>query len=55
MIYLILLYIIGCLLIALYQTNKDKKIYYSNYKNCLLALSEYDKSLAEYLSKEGEL
>ena len=51
----ILLFIIGCLIIRLYQVNQDKKIYYSNYKNCLLALAEYDKGLAEYLEKRGDL
>ena len=50
----ILLFIIGCLIIRLYQVNQDKKIYYHNYKSCLLALAEYDKGLAEYLEKRGE-
>ena len=50
MIY-ILLYIIGCLLIKLYRVNQEKKIYYHNYKSCLMALSECDPSLKEYLER----
>lgn len=50
MIY-ILLFIIGCLSIKLYRTNQDKNIYYSNYKQCLIALSECDPSLKEYLER----
>lgn len=52
---MIRIFIIGCLLIKLYKTNKQKNIYYSNYQNCLRALKEYDPKLSEYLSKENEV
>ena len=51
----IYLFIIGSLCIRLYQVSKEKKIYYSNYKNCLRALADYDKDLKAYLEKEGKL
>ena len=51
----LLFLIIGCLSIKLYQVNQDKKIYYHNYKSCLLVLAEYDKGLAEFLEKEGKI
>lgn len=36
-----------------FKLMKENKIYYSNYKNALKALAEYDKELARYLeSKE---
>lgn len=36
-----------------FKLMKENKIYYSNYKNTLKALAEYDKGLAIYLeSKE---
>ena len=47
----IYLFIIGCLSIKLYQVNKKKKIYYSNYRNCLLALGEFDPKVKEYVEK----
>lgn len=50
----ILLYIIGCLIIKLYRTNKDKKIYYHNYQSCLMALGEYDPKLKAYLESRGK-
>lgn len=50
MIY-ILLFIIGCLAIKLYRVNEEKKIYYSNYQNCLMALGEYDPGLKDYLER----
>ena len=53
MIY-ILIFIIGCLIIRLYQVNQQKKIYYSNYKNCLMALGEYDPKLKAHLESKGE-
>lgn len=36
------------LAIALYKTNKKKKIYYNNYQQCLRALADNDPKLAEY-------
>lgn len=37
------------LIYALYKTNRKKKIYYNNYKQCLRALADSDPKLAEYL------
>ena len=37
------------LIYALYKTNRKKKIYYNNYKQCLRALADNDHKLAEYL------
>lgn len=51
----ILTFIIGCLIIKLYRTNEEKKFYYSNYKNCLMALAEYDPKLKNYLESKGEI
>jgi len=34
---------------------RKNEINYSNYQNCLRALAEYDKNLAEYLEKEGKI
>lgn len=45
----IYLFIIGSLIIKLYQVNKKKKIYYSNYRNALLALGEFDPKVKEYV------
>ena len=45
----ILMFIIGCLLIKIYKLEKKNQINYSNYQNCLRALSEYDRELANYL------
>jgi len=39
--------------IGLIKYYKKNEINYSNYQNCLRALSEYDKDLAEYLEKDG--
>ena len=47
----ILIFVIGCLAIRLYQVNKEKNIYYSNYQNCLMALGEFDSKLKEYLER----
>ena len=47
----IYLFIIGSLIIELYKVNKKKKIYYSNYRNCLLALGEFDPKVKEYVEK----
>ena len=49
----ILLFIIGVLLIKLYQKTQENKINYNNYRSCLKALAEYDESLAEYLEKRN--
>lgn len=46
-----LLFVIGCLIIRLYQVNQKKKIYYSNYKNCLKVLAMYDNNLKSYLER----
>lgn len=40
--------------IALIRYYKKNEINYSNYQNCLRALSEYDLDLAKYLEKEGK-
>lgn len=50
MIY-ILLFMNACLIVRLYQVHQEKKIYYSNYKNCLMVLEEYDPKLKEYLER----
>lgn len=39
------------LVIALYKSNKKKKLYYNNYQQCLRALAESDPKLAEYLER----
>lgn len=39
------------LVIALYQANKKKKLYYNNYQQCLKALADSDPKLAEYLER----
>ena len=49
-----LLIIIVILLKIIYDLYTANKIYYSNYQNVLLALSEYDPKLAEYLKKRGD-
>ena len=41
----------GLLVIALYKSNKKKKLYYNNYQQCLRALAESDPKLAEYLER----
>lgn len=40
--------------IVLIRYYKKNEINYSNYQNCLRALSEYDSDLAQYLEKEGK-
>lgn len=50
----VLIFIIGCLIIKLYRTTKEKEIYYSNYKNCLMALEEYNPKLKEYLERNSK-
>jgi len=40
--------------IAYYKLWKKNNINYSNYKNCLKALAEYDPKLKEYLDKQEE-
>jgi len=47
--YFILMFILGCLLIKNRELAIKNKINYSNYKNALLALAEYDPKLAQYL------
>lgn len=50
---IILLLIITLLLYKLNYYKEKYKIYYNNYKQCLLALQEYDPKLKAYLeSKE---
>lgn len=51
----IYLFVIGSLCIKLYKVYKERKIYYHNYKSCLLVLSEFDKDLRDYLEKEGKI
>lgn len=51
MMYFVLIYIIGCLIIKLSKLSEENKINYSNYRNCLLALAEYDPKLKDYLEK----
>lgn len=40
------------LIYALYKSNRKKKIYYNNYKQCLRALADNDPKLAEYLRRK---
>lgn len=40
------------LIIALYKSNKKKKLYYNNYQQCLRALADSDPKLAEYLERK---
>ena len=40
------------LITELGKTKMERDIYYSNYRNCLLALKEHDKDLAKYLERE---
>ena len=35
-----------------FKLMKENKIYYSNYKNTLKSLAEYDKELAKYLENK---
>ena len=37
-----------------YKDMEEKKLYYSNYKNCLMALEEYDPKLKEYLERNSK-
>lgn len=46
---------IGCLLIHIVRVHKQLTIIETCYYNCLLALSEYDPDLKEYLEKENKL
>ncbi len=39
------------LIIALYKSNKKKKLFYNNYQQCLRALTESDPKLKEYLER----
>lgn len=41
------------LIYLLYKSNRDKKIYYNNYKQCLRALSDIDPKLARYLEERN--
>lgn len=41
--------------IAFIKYYRKNEINYSNYQNCLKTLAGYDKSLAEYLEKEGKI
>ena len=50
----ILVFVIGCLIIKLYRTTKERDIHYSNYKNCLMVLAEYDPKLKKYLEKDSD-
>lgn len=50
----IFLSILGCLCIKLYRVNQEKKIYYNNYRNCLLALGSLDPKLKEYLESRSK-
>ena len=45
--------IYAILLIILYKTNEQRKIYYNNYRQCLKALSELDPKLAKYLKDKN--
>lgn len=45
----ILIFIIIVLINEYRKLYKKNRINYSNYINCLIALSEYDKNLANYL------
>lgn len=48
---IIIAIIYSLLVIALYKSNKKKKLYYNNYQQCLRALAESDPKLAEYLER----
>ena len=50
----ILIFIISCLLIKLNRTIKQRNIYYNNYKQCLMVLSESDPELKRYLEEKDE-
>ena len=50
----IITFIIGCLLIKLNRTIKQRNIYYNNYKQCLMVLSESDPELKRYLEGKDE-
>lgn len=52
MIYLINLYVVGCLLIQMSNLNKMIKIYKNNYLTALKILGEYDPKLKEYLERK---
>lgn len=41
------------LIYLLYKSNREKKIYYNNYKQCLRALSDSDPKLARYLEERN--
>ena len=42
------------LAVIIRDLKKQRDVYYSNYKNCLLALKEHDKELAKYLESRDE-
>ena len=46
-------FIIGCLFIKNNRLKQERDRYYNNYHQCLLALSETDPTLKDYLEKEG--
>lgn len=47
-------FIIGCLLIRNSELKRQRNIYYNNYQQCLMVLTETDPTLKEYLEKEGK-
>ena len=50
----VLIFIIGCLFIKLNRTIKQRNIYYNNYKQCLMVLSESDPELKKHLEGKDE-
>mgnify|MGYP006895542416 CR=1 FL=1 len=50
----VLILVIAFLVVIIKNLYESYKIYYNNYYQCLKALSEYDKDLANFLKKEGE-
>jgi len=48
---IILLAFIAMLSYALHDCTKQRNIYYSNYRNCLLALKEHDPKLSAYMEE----
>lgn len=54
MIYTILIFIIGILLIKLNELNKEMKIYKNNYYTALKILEDYDPKLREFLRRKGQ-
>lgn len=46
---IILLTIIAMMIVKIKRLSDKNKIYYNNYKQCLMVLGDYDPKLKEYL------